>query len=71
MHMCDPRSTKPLDLQVLSCPTDIWFVIVTPVFEAPTKKMRAALPKEISMQSHIENTGAAGPTVFATLGFGF
>lgn len=56
----DNRSTKPLVLQVLECPADLWFVLVTPVFEAPTRKMREALPKEISMASHIENTGAAG-----------
>ena len=54
------KSTKPLILQPLECPSDLWFVVVTPVFEAPTKKMRAVLPKEISMQLHIENTGAAG-----------
>ena len=54
------KSTTPLVLKPLECPSDLWFVVVTPVFEAPTKKMRAALPKEISMQAHIENTGACG-----------
>lgn len=53
------KSTEPLVLQTLECPTDLWFVVVTPVFEAPTKKMRAALPTSVSMQLHIENTGAA------------
>ena len=54
------KSTKPLILEPLECPSDLWFVVVTPVFEAPTKEMRAVLPKEISMQLHIENTGACG-----------
>ncbi|QDZ23315.1 homoserine kinase [Chloropicon primus] len=54
------KSTEPLVLQQLDCPSDLWFVVVTPVFEAPTKKMRAVLPKEVSMQLHIENTGACG-----------
>jgi homoserine kinase len=55
------KSTEPtLVLQPLECPSDLWFVVVTPVFEAPTRKMRAALPKSVSMQLHIENTGAAG-----------
>jgi homoserine kinase len=27
----------------------LWFVLVNPKFEAPTKEMRAVLPKEVSV----------------------
>lgn len=33
--------------------------MVTPVFEAPTKKMRAVLPKEIPLTKHVTNGQAA------------
>ena len=46
----------------------LWFCLVTPVFEAPTREMRAALPKEISMKLHIANTAAAAGVVAGVLG---
>ena len=49
------RSCDPLDLQRLPFNGDLWFVIVNPLFEAPTAKMRAVLPKEIPMKSFIHN----------------
>ena len=44
------RSCKPLDLELIRpSPSDrpIWFVLVSPEFEAPTKDMRAVLPLEV------------------------
>ena len=40
------RNYKPLDLKKLNFPEkkDLYFVLVSPEFEAPPKKMRAALP---------------------------
>ena len=37
----------------------LWFGLVTPVFEAPTREMRAALPAEISMGEFISNSAGA------------
>ena len=36
----------------------LWFCLVTPVFEAPTREMRAALPKTITMGTHVANAAA-------------
>ena len=43
------RSYRPLHLLPLAFPDSkqLLFVVVTPAFEAPTKAMRAALPKEV------------------------
>lgn len=49
------RSCDPLDLQRLEFDGDLWFVIVNPLFEAPTAQMRAVLPQEIPMKSFIHN----------------
>lgn len=63
------RSYDPLELIRLNFPaeTDLFFVLVNPEFEAPTKKMRAVLPKEISMKDHIWNSSQAGALVAAVL----
>merc|ERR1719198_116398 len=45
----------------------MWFALVTPVFEAPTKEMRAALPKEISMSKHTSNCSAASSLIAGLL----
>lgn len=42
----------------------LWFSVVTPVFECPTKLMRAALPKEVPFKSHTHNS-AAGASLSA------
>ena len=49
------RSYDPLELIPLRFPSDkeLFFVLVNPEFEAPTKKMRAALPSEIGMSHHV------------------
>ncbi len=43
------RSNDPLELMRLPFAGDrpLWFVLVNPVFEAPTSKMRAALPPQV------------------------
>ena len=61
--MC--RSCNPLDIQQLSFPGDLWFVLVNPVFEAPTAEMRAVLPKQIAMSSAIHNCAMGGSLVFS------
>lgn len=64
------RSYFPeLELIPLVYPEDseLLFVVVSPVFEAPTRKMRAALPTEISMRSHIANSSQAAALVTAIL----
>ncbi|KAK9051876.1 hypothetical protein SSX86_028504 [Deinandra increscens subsp. villosa] len=63
------RSYDPLELIRLKFPSEknLCFVLVNPEFEAPTKKMRAALPTEISMSHHIWNSSQAGALVAAVL----
>ncbi|KAE9610692.1 putative homoserine kinase [Lupinus albus] len=63
------QSYEPLNLMKLKFPEekDLFFVLVTPEFEAPTKKMRAALPSEISMQHHVWNCSQAGALVASVL----
>ncbi|KAK7300030.1 hypothetical protein RJT34_10861 [Clitoria ternatea] len=53
----------------LKFPSDkeLYFVLVTPEFEAPTKKMRAALPAEIGMVHHVWNCSQAGALVASVL----
>ncbi|KAK9130464.1 hypothetical protein Sjap_010951 [Stephania japonica] len=63
------RSYHPLDLIPLKFPDDkeLFFVLVTPEFEAPTKEMRAALPAEVGMREHVWNCSQAGGLVAAVL----
>ncbi|XP_076921893.1 homoserine kinase-like [Bidens hawaiensis] len=63
------RSYDPLELIKLTFPSEanLCFVLVNPEFEAPTKKMRAALPTEISMSHHVWNSSQAGALVAAVL----
>ncbi|KAK4283025.1 hypothetical protein QN277_000028 [Acacia crassicarpa] len=63
------RSYEPLDLIPLKFPSekDLFFVLVCPDFEAPTKKMRAALPTEIAMPHHVWNCSQAGALVASVL----
>ncbi|CAL1391241.1 unnamed protein product [Linum trigynum] len=64
------RSYDPLELMRLEFPADkeLLFVLVSPEFEAPTKKMRAALPLEIAMPHHVWNCSQAGALVASILG---
>ncbi|KAB2602536.1 glutamate receptor 3.2-like [Pyrus ussuriensis x Pyrus communis] len=63
------RSYEPLDLIPLIFPDgkELFFVLATPEFEAPTKKMRAALPAEVGMAHHVWNSSQAGALVAAVL----
>ncbi|KAK7299785.1 hypothetical protein RJT34_10612 [Clitoria ternatea] len=63
------RNYEPLELMELKFPSDkeLYFVLVTPEFEAPTKKMRAALPAEIGMPHHVWNCSQAGALVASVL----
>ncbi|XP_051123915.1 homoserine kinase [Andrographis paniculata] len=63
------RSYEPLELLQLKFPKEqsLFFVLVNPEFEAPTKKMRAALPPEITMSHHIWNCSQAGALVASVL----
>ncbi|GFS37663.1 homoserine kinase [Actinidia rufa] len=63
------RSYDPLELIQLKFPNekDLFFVLVNPEFEAPTKKMRAALPTEITMSQHVWNSSQAGALVASVL----
>jgi homoserine kinase len=49
------RNYEPLELMRLNFPAkkNLFFVLVSPDFEAPTNKMRAALPVEIGMAHHV------------------
>lgn len=57
------RSCNPLDIQQLTFPGDLWFVLVNPVFEAPTAEMRAVLPKQVAMSSAVHNCAMGGSLV--------
>ncbi|KAH6764959.1 homoserine kinase [Perilla frutescens var. hirtella] len=63
------RSYEPLELMQLKFPHEksLYFVLVNPEFEAPTKKMRAALPQEITMAHHVWNCSQAGALVASVL----
>eukprot|EP00775_Hariotina_reticulata_P003317 gene3317-3594_t len=45
----------------------LWFALVNPRFEAPTKKMRAVLPQEVPFKSMINNCCQGGSLVAAIL----
>ncbi|KAL3636967.1 hypothetical protein CASFOL_019266 [Castilleja foliolosa] len=63
------RSYDPLELVQLKFPDNkkLFFVLVNPEFEAPTKKMRAALPQEVTMSHHVWNCSQAGALVASVL----
>ncbi|CAL5221110.1 g3243 [Coccomyxa viridis] len=61
------RSCNPLDIQQLTFPGDLWFVLVNPVFEAPTAEMRAVLPKQVAMSSAVHNCAMGGSLVAGIL----
>ncbi|KAK8933439.1 hypothetical protein KSP39_PZI015256 [Platanthera zijinensis] len=63
------RSYEPLDLIRLAFPLErkLFFVLVSPEFEAPTKKMRAALPELVKREDHVANSSQAAALVAAIL----
>lgn len=63
------RSYSPFEIMPLGFPEDkdLFFVLVSPEFEAPTKKMREVLPGEIGMKDHIFNSSQAAALVAAVV----
>ena len=63
------RNYESLDLKKLNFPEkkDLYFVLVSPKFEAPTKKMRAVLPLEIGMANFVWNSSLAVALAAAVL----
>ena len=63
------RSYEPFHLVPLASPPGLrlHLVLVTPDFEAPTSKMRAALPKEVGVQQHVRNSSQAAALVAGVL----
>lgn len=63
------RNYNPLEIMQLEFPgdKDLFFVLVSPEFEAPTKKMRALVPAEIGMKDHIFNSSQAAALVAAVV----
>ena len=57
------RSAAPLDLVPLPFSGELWFVLVNPMFEAPTREMRAALPATVPFQKLLANSVAGGSLV--------
>jgi len=61
-------SYEPLTLVPLRYGAEeAWFVVVTPVFEAPTRKMRAALPTEIPFKAHVKDSASGAGLVAGVL----
>ena len=59
------RSADALDLRRLTSakPLQLKFVLVNPVFEAPTREMRAALPEQVPFKQLISNSVAGASLV--------
>jgi homoserine kinase len=49
---------------------ELHFVLVNPLFEAPTAQMRAVLPKQVPMKSMINNCCQGGSLVRADVVLG-
>ncbi|KAK1296521.1 hypothetical protein QJS10_CPB15g00211 [Acorus calamus] len=64
------RGYQPLDLHRLEFPDhkELFFVLASPEFEAPTKKMREALPREVAMAEVVHNSAQVAALVAAVLG---
>lgn len=66
VRSCDPLQLVPLPFGGGNN-QPLWFALVNPVFEAPTKKMRAVLPQEVPFKSMINNSCQGGSLVAAIL----
>lgn len=64
------RSCSPLDIQQLPFPGKLHLVLVNPKFEAPTKQMRAALPKHVPLSSSVKNCSQGASLVSCPCTFG-
>lgn len=64
------KSMEPLELISLTYPhneDNLWFVLVTPEYQAPTAEMRAVLPKDIKMKESVFNCNMGGVLVAGIL----
>ncbi|KAF8056371.1 hypothetical protein HT031_006370 [Scenedesmus sp. PABB004] len=68
VRSCDPLELVPLPFAGANNAAPLWFVLVNPCFEAPTKQMRAVLPQEVPFKSMIHNSCQGGALVAAILG---
>ena len=59
------RSVDPLDVVRLPVIDDLTVVVVTPAFELTTKKARAVLPTDVSLQAMVRNSANLGSLVAA------
>lgn len=50
-------SYEPLEILPLSAPDDLWLALVKPNISIATKEARALVPRTISLQQHIANSG--------------
>lgn len=62
------RSYDPLEVIELPSPRDIWFVLVTPQFELPTRRSREAVPDKVSIKQHVANSGNLAALIAALFG---
>jgi homoserine kinase len=53
----------PLDIQRFPFDAPLYFVLVNPVFEAPTREMRAALPLMVPFKQLTQNCVMGGSLV--------
>lgn len=69
VRSCDPLQLVPLPFGGGDGNNGqpLWFALVNPVFEAPTKKMRAVLPQEVPFKAMINNCCQGGSLVAAIL----
>ena len=61
--MCLCRNAQPLDIVQLPFTGSVFFVLVNPKFEAPTREMRAALPADVPFRNMVSNSVAGGSLV--------
>jgi len=59
------RSTEPLDLVPLPLPDGLCVTVVTPEFELPTRRARAALPREVSLSRMVRTNANLAALIHA------
>jgi len=59
------RTVDPLDVQHLPVPRELHMVVVTPVFELPTRVAREALPDSVPMGTLVQNSANLSALIHA------
>lgn len=59
------RTVDPLDVWRLPVPSNLYIVVVTPVFELPTRLARAALPDTVPMGTVVQNSANLAALIHA------